>query len=254
MRKTLQKLREKSMSDLSRAYEDELFARGYFVERPHTTRMRWLGMLVLFAVIGALLIGGIAFWAEYVSGWAFVPGAILLITLVAGGIMTTKAAVKTTEGAVVAAKWKAYGRYLEDLRKGPDVHAFFSILETDLPWAVALGFDSSWAEMADDMSASNTDNRRRGHHQSPILVGGMGSGSSSSPSTASEGTGGGGGLQSASGRALAAISGGSAGMFAMLNDAAASFNAGASSGSSSSGGFSGSSSIGSSGGGGHSFS
>lgn len=256
--KQLKKLREKSFSDISTAYDDELFARGYFIERPHTTRMRWLGVIGVIFLVSAIIVLGIALWARMLSPWVVVPGVVTLFGVVTGGILITKAAVKTTEGAVEAAKWKAYNRYLDDLRKGPDPGRFIDVVEQDLAWAVALGFDSTWTKLAEEMPprASTPDDeweRRRQWSTTPVFVGGMapaGAGSSTSTSSSS----GGGGLQGASGRALGAIGGGSAGMFAMLNDAAASFNAGSGSGSSSSGGFSGASSIGSSGGGGHSFS
>lgn len=246
----LKKLREKSMSDLTKAYEEELFARGYFTEKPSTTRMRWVGRILLVAFGFALPVGLLALWTQTFTGWMVVPLVLSAIGMVIGLILTMKAAAKTVDGALVAAKWRAYGRYVEDLKKGPTPEKFFEMLAQDLPWAVALGFDSSWTKLADDMSSPTS--RSRG--MTPVYVGGFGGDrSSGAPSSGGE-SGGFGGLQGASARTLAAIGGGSAGMFAMLNDAAASFNAGASSGSSSGGGFSGSSSIGSSGGGGHSFS
>ncbi len=238
------------MSELTKAYEQELYVRGYFTEKPSTTRMRWVGRILLVALGFALPVGLLALWTQTFAGWMVVPLVVTGIGAILGLILTTKAAAKTVDGALVAAKWRAYGRYVEDLKKGPTPEKFFEMLAQDLPWAVALGFDSSWTKLADDMSSRTS--RTRG--VTPVYVGGFGSGrSASAPSTGDSG-GGFGGLQGASARTLAAIGGGSAGMFAMLNDAAASFNAGGSSGSSSGGGFSGSSSIGSSGGGGHSFS
>lgn len=246
----LKKLREKSMSGVTKAYEEELFGRGYFAEKPSTTQMRWAGRIMLVALGLAAPVGLLALWTRTLTGWMVVPLVVIGVGAILGLILTTKAAAKTVEGAIVAAKWRAYGRYVEELKKGPTPEKFFEVLAQDLPWAVALGFDSSWTKLADDMSARTA--RSRG--VTPVYVGGFG-GDRSSSGPPSGGDGGGfGGLQGASARTLAAIGGGSSGMFAMLNDAAASFNAGASSGSSSGGDFGGSSLIGSSGGGGHSFS
>lgn len=258
LKRRLQALAEKSRSKISKAYEQELFARGYFVEEPSTTRLRWVRNLLLLALPFAIVVGLVSWWAMSFSGWMAVPLTIAGLGLVVGLVLTTKAAVKTTEGAVEAAKWRAYGRYVEQLKKGPEPERFFQMLEQDLPWAVALGFDSSWTALADDVSSSRTASGRHDHHgMTPVFAGGLG-GDASRSSTGPSGSGGGGGfggLQGASAQTLAAIGGGSAGMFALLNEASASFNAGSSSGGSSSGGgFSGSSSIGSSGGGGHSFS
>lgn len=256
LKERLKKLREKSMSEMSKAYEIELYKRGFFAEKPSTTRMRWVRKLFLLAVPFALAVGALALWTETFSGWMAVPLVISGVGLLVGLILTTKAAVKTTEGAVTAAKWRAYGRYVEQLKKGPSPARFFEVLEEDLPWAVALGFDSSWTKLADEMTSQESAAGRRDYRSrragSSVFVGGFGDRQSSG--TSQVGGDGFGGLQGASARTLGAIGGGSAGMFAMLNDAAASFNAGSSSGSSSGGGFSGSSSIGSSGGGGHSFS
>lgn len=253
---SLKDLRMKSMSGITKAWERELFERGYFVEEPGSTRMRWVGRLLLIALAFALAIGLVSWWAMKFSGWMAFPITVAGVGLIIGLILTTKAAVKSTEGAIVAAKWRAYGRYVQQLKKGPSPERFFQMLEQDLPWAVALGFDSSWTKLADEMTAQTASERRAGRSASTVFVGGFGSDrhQTSTSSGGGGGGGGGGGLQGASAQTLAAIGGGSAGMFAMLNDAAASFNAGASSGGSSGGGFSGSSSVGSSGGGGHSFS
>jgi hypothetical protein len=257
LKRRLQALAEKSRSKISKAYEQELFARGYFAEEPSTTRMRWVRNLLLLSLPFGILIGLVSWWAMTFSGWMAVPLTIVGFGLVVGLILTTKAAVKSTDGAVETAKWKAYGRYVEQLRKGPEPEKFFQMLEQDLPWAVALGFDSSWTNLADEMSSRPPSDRHAGRGVTPVFVGGFGSDRTRS-STVPSGSGGGegfGGLQGASSRTLAAIGGGSTGMFALLNEASASFTAGSSSGGSSSGGgFSGSASIGSSGGGGHSFS
>lgn len=250
----LKKLRETSMSGVTKAYEEELFARGYFAEKPSTTRLRWAGRILLVALGFAVPVGLLALWTRTFTGWMVVPLVVTGVGAILGLILTTKAAAKTVDGAIVAAKWRAYGRYVEQLKNGPSPEKFFEMLAQDLPWAVALGFDSSWTKLADDMSSRASSGRRGGRGVTPVFVGGFGGDrSSSAPSPGGDG-GGFGGLQGTSARTLAAIGSGSAGMFAMLNDAAASFNAGASSGSSSGGGFGGSSSIGSSGGGGHSFS
>jgi hypothetical protein len=261
MRSSIKDLRLAAMGKIARAYDDELYARGYFVERPSETRKRWAliitGMLLAVAAIIAIS----ALWAQKVSGWIALPATISVIGAIVGYILVTKAAVKTTEGAVEAAKWRAFDRYIKDLKKGPAPERFLEAVQHDLPWAVALGFDSSWSKMTEDMDAPSTKRDARSRNRmSPVFIGDIGRGAASASSRSSEShsegsaSGGGGGLQGASTSMLAAVGGGSAGLFAMLNDAAAGFNEGSSSGSSSGGGFSGSSSVGSSGGGGHSFS
>lgn len=255
-------MRQTALSAIWRSYEEELYDRGYFSELPHKTRVRWGWTIAGFLFLFAAIIAGVSVWARMLSPVVAVPAIIVVAGAIVAGILTTKAAVKTTDGAVEAAKWKAYGRYLKDLRTGPTPERFMEEIEGNLPWAVALGFDSSWAKLADDIPVDAREGRsRRDRHgrrtwHTPVFVDGPGR--TSSDSSSGSGSTGGGGLQGASASTLAAIGGGSSGIFSMLNSAAAGFNAGASSGSggsgSSGGGFSGSSSIGSSGGGGHSFS
>jgi hypothetical protein len=258
----MKKMRQTALSAIWRAYEKELFERGYFIELPHKTRARWGWIIAGVFIVFAAILAGVSIWAQQVSPFLAVPAIIVVVGAIVAAILTTRAAVKTTEGAVEAAKWKAYGRYLKDLRTGPTPERFLEEVELNLPWAVALGFDSSWAKLADDMAVSDARHNRgrRDRHtwHTSVFVGGPGRDSSASSASSGGSGSGGGGLQGASASTLAAIGGGSSGIFSMLNTAAAGFNAGASTGSSgsssSSGGFSGSSSIGSSGGGGHSFS
>lgn len=261
MRSSIKDLRLAAMGKITKAYDDELFARGYFVERPADTRKRWALIITAALLVVAAIIAVSSIWAQKLSGWVALPAAISVVGAIVGYSLVTKAAVKTTEGAVEAAKWKAFDRYLKDLKKGPAPERFLQAVQQDLPWAVALGFDSSWSKMAKDMDApAHTRDDWSHSGTSPVFIGGMGrqagqaSFGRSDSHSGSGGSSGGGGLQGASTSMLAAIGGGSAGLFSMLNDAAAGFNEGSSSGDSSSGGFSGSSSVGSSGGGGHSFS
>jgi hypothetical protein len=214
---------------------------------------------------GAMLaiLGIIYLWADRFSGWAWVPLIISTVGLAVSMSLRSKVAMKTHEGAEVAMKWKAYRRYLRELRTGPDRDRYIEVVMQDLPWAVALGVQSSWASLAGSTTRRfgswRSGSAYDGSTTSMAFGGAMTNDGSSQRGNGSSGEEG--GLQGASNQALAAISGGSAGMFALLNDAAATLSFSGSSGGSSSvgdsgsgGSFSGSSDSGSSGGGDHSFS
>ena len=65
---SMKELRQKSMSAISKAYEQELFERGYFAEKPSDTRMRWVGKLFLLTLPFALAVGLVSWWATASRG------------------------------------------------------------------------------------------------------------------------------------------------------------------------------------------
>src|SRR5690606_28858050 len=102
LRNRMKKLGEKAMSGNRQAYEQELFRRGYFVEEPNKTRMRWVRNVLLLGLVLVIPVGLVAWWTMAFSGWLAFPLAVTGVGAIVGLILTTKAAVKSTEGAIVA--------------------------------------------------------------------------------------------------------------------------------------------------------
>ncbi|HWV24398.1 MAG TPA: DUF2207 domain-containing protein [Thermomicrobiales bacterium] len=244
--KKLKKVASSHMSALSRAVERELLQRGYFDESPSATRVRWgirvAGMTLLMIVVFV----GLILWVEEANGWLIAAAIFSGALAIVGGLLAMGTVRKSQKGAEEAAKWKAFSRYLKQMQKEMDRTERLQLIDTYLPWAIALGYDQNrWKKMMED----DRDYRWGSHQYRPWLVGGYDH--TGQASSRSGGSGGGFDVQSMSNRSMSGLQAANFSMFAMLNSASKTFASGSSS---SSGSGSGSASVGSSGGGGHSFS
>lgn len=232
--KKLKKLASSYRGAISRAVERDLLERGYYDESPATTRKRWLLRVTGVIVIMALILAGLALWSEEFSGWLIgltvLFGGLSIITLVLAAMCVRK----SRKGAEDAAKWNAFGRYLEQMQKEMNPAERLVLVDTYLPWAIAFGYDTVLLNM---IEVEGRDYRWGSHQYRPWL-------------SSARGSGAGGSLQSVSDRSMSGLQSANFSMFAMLNSASSTL----ASGSGSSGSGSGSASVGSSGGGGHSFS
>src|SRR5206468_10922331 len=98
------------------------------------------GGVLFFLLAGALAFAAFTF-AESISPflWIFPVafGAIGVVRLATAGIMPRK----TDFGAEEAAKWRAFGRYLEQIQRYTDVQAAADKFQQYLPYAVAMGIE-----------------------------------------------------------------------------------------------------------------
>lgn len=244
--KQLKKVASSHMGAISRAVERDLLERGYFDELPATTRKRWILRVAGLELVILLILGGTAAWVEEIGGWLIAAAVFAGGLAIVSGIIAVSAARKSASGAETAAKWSAFGRYLKQMQKEMEPAERLKLIDTYLPWAIALGYDTSkWKKMMED----DRDYRWGSHQYRPWMYGGNDDGGRVSSGTGR--SGGGFDVQSMSNRSMAGMQAANFSMFAMLNSASSTFASGSSS---SSGSGSGSASVGSSGGGGHSFS
>ncbi len=241
----LKKLAASHRGKIGSAVEKDLYERGYYEEPPSESRKRWGLRIVGAAFLVALVVGAIALWSRSFGGWLIAVAVVIGVCAILLGILVTQAARKSQAGAEEAAKWKAFQRYLKQMQKEMEPDQRLQLMDTYLPWTIALGFGKSeWKEWERDdrdyrwgtHQYRPWDSRYRHHHS------GM------------ESRSGGGGsfdVQSMSNRAMGGVGTANLSMMAMLNAASDTISAGSGS---SSGSGSGSASSGSSGGGGHSFS
>lgn len=115
---------------------------GLFTQNPETIRRRWQAIGITVAVGGLALsiLAGVALGAAMHIAW--LPGLALMVS---GGALVWLAGAmprKTQQGALEAAKWRAFGTYLSEVshaeKPGTALPAHF------LPYAVALGVDQSF--------------------------------------------------------------------------------------------------------------
>jgi uncharacterized membrane protein YgcG len=113
----------------------------YFPENPQSVRMRnyakGVGLLVLAGLVGfvAFLFIDMVSFALLALPVAFVAAGV--VRLATAGVMPRK----TDFGAEEAEKWRAFGRYLEQMQRYTDVQAAADKFQQYLPYAVALGIE-----------------------------------------------------------------------------------------------------------------
>jgi hypothetical protein len=143
--------------------ETQLYAEvarlGYFHDNPEKTRRTWTWVGIVFtalATIGGLLFAGWS-WLTfgYLSLAAYIPIASGVLVGAALMITARQIPARTRQGAAAAAKWQAFRRYLRNIDqfvKAGETSAA-DIFDQYLPYAVAFGFDS---EFANQFSALGT--------------------------------------------------------------------------------------------------
>jgi uncharacterized membrane protein YgcG len=140
----LSDLKNTFYKDLPPIYEEmyrTLVGLKYFPENPEAVRNRNRGLGGFMALLGGVVIFCTFTVFSDFSPLLILPGIALVITgiiwLVIGGIMPRK----TDLGAEQAEKWRAFGRYLEQIQRYTDVQAAADRFQKYLPYAVALGVE-----------------------------------------------------------------------------------------------------------------
>ncbi|MHB8992458.1 MAG: DUF2207 family protein, partial [Chloroflexota bacterium] len=120
---------------------------GFFPESPEAVRGRHLvlGSILLvggaaLAILLGMLLGE---FAELV--WA--PFAALALVGVAKLVAAPRMPARTPEGALAAARWEAFARYLSEQQPREELQSHQELFEPYLPYAVAFGVDRQWVRM-----------------------------------------------------------------------------------------------------------
>lgn len=128
-------------------------AAQYFSVLPETARRRWtrIGQAV---VVAAITLGLAALCSSTTLGWpALAPPVGLMVV----GLMFMGASrwmpQRTTLGIEEAAKWRAFRRYLKNLKQFGDLEDAQVVLDDHFPYAVALGVDEIVLRQAEKMDA-----------------------------------------------------------------------------------------------------
>jgi uncharacterized membrane protein YgcG len=147
MERTLDSLRNRFYTVIPQIQNDlykEVMARKLFTSNPNSTRDAWagLGMLLLtLGVVGLFLLGALV---DGIGVMALcLPASLFLVGCVAIAFGQAMPA-KTPEGALEAAKWKAFMEYLRNLEKYTGVSEAAAQFDAYLPYAVAFGLDRLW--------------------------------------------------------------------------------------------------------------
>ena len=231
-------------------------AAGLFPQNPNNVRQLYVVFGVV-ALIGAFVIGAVltALFGD-LTNIAFLPGVGLGVTAVGLLILSQRMPRKTPHGAEVAARWRAFKRYLQNIDQYADLAVQKEIWDRWLPYAIAFDIDKEYIRKFESVNApapgwyipspADYGPYRRRYYGTPWVggpIGGaVGDSGSSGNGGASKGEGGGsigGGLGDASrgmGTSLASMS---AGLGALLTSASTTMTSRPASASSSGGGWSG---------------
>ena len=129
-------------------FQDQLHAEvaraGLFLDDPERARRRYrsigTGLLALGLLGGAI---ALFFLTTYVD-LAPLPFVVLAILGGAARWLSAHMPRRTREGALEAARWRAFGRFLREEHDRARLEAERAHLEPWLPYAVALGVDQTW--------------------------------------------------------------------------------------------------------------
>ncbi|MFN0072473.1 MAG: DUF2207 family protein [Chloroflexota bacterium] len=151
----------------------EVARAGLFVADPERVRRRYrllgIGLLIIGAAGFAI---GLAMF-ETVEQLVWLPFATLIPVGIGAIIMASFMPSRTRRGAIEAAQWRAFGRGLaasDDQSKGvPTKQDETSTLERYLPYAIALGVDTDWANRFDRVGTPAPHWFDR--HDMPIFIG-----------------------------------------------------------------------------------
>lgn len=223
----------KKSSDIREAMYRDLVEQGYFERSPESVRNRWI-------VTGVLLFGAGVAVAAFLAGSrvvglaAIILGAVAIILGAAVFLLAQVMPRKTLKGAELAAKWRAFERYLREIEKFEQQSPLARdplLYERYLPYATAFGIEKQW-----------TERFARAGAPAPRWFIPMGGNSGSWSDDSGGGSGGGFNIPSPQGMsnsAMMSLASASAGMASFLNSASTAFTPPSSSGGSGGGGFSG---------------
>ena len=117
---------------------------GFFPQNPSTVRLRYAvaGGLVAAAAaaLGALCTALFSLWTDLAFA-PFVSIGIVGIVMVAA---STSMPRHTAKGALEAARWKAFARFLTHVERETDLGQVRELFDRYLPYAVAFGLDKQW--------------------------------------------------------------------------------------------------------------
>ncbi len=115
---------------------------GYFVRNPETTRRIWYSVSTTICLLGIGAAIGAGVWLGAIVPVAVVPGIALTGVGIIGLFVSARMPRRTPQGALEAARWRAFGAYLkETLRSSRPGTA---LPPRYLPYAVAFGTERAF--------------------------------------------------------------------------------------------------------------
>lgn len=132
------------LPSIKRSMYDAVTEMNLFPRNPESVR-QFYAVLGVVALVGAFVVGGIlAATFGDLTGAAVLPGVGLGVTAIGLLILAQSMPRKSDQGAEVAARWRAFKRYLQNIDKYSDLEAQKAIWDRWLPYAIAFGIDRDY--------------------------------------------------------------------------------------------------------------
>lgn len=129
---------------IKRNLYDAVTEANLFSRNPESVR-QFYAVLGVVALIGAFVVGGfLATVFGDLTGAAVLPGVGLGVTAIGLLILSQRMPRKSDHGAEVAARWRAFKRYLQNIDKYSNLEAQKAIWDRWLPYAIAFGIDRDY--------------------------------------------------------------------------------------------------------------
>ncbi len=125
--------------------KDEVRQAGWLDEARKRQQARWVGggMLLLMVTLGILVLS-VGVGVPLVGGVALVLPLAVAAVSVQILILGASLSPYTDQGRQAASRWKAFGKYLEQVAKGREAVTRPDLFERYLPYAAGLGLADAW--------------------------------------------------------------------------------------------------------------
>ena len=132
------------LPDLRNAMYDAVTDAGLFPRNPNSIRQRYVGLGII-ALVFSVVVGFFLFvsFGELTIA-AILPGIGMGLTALGLLILSNLMPRKTKYGAELAARWRAFKRYLQNIDQYSDLETQKAIWDRWLPYAIAFGIDKEY--------------------------------------------------------------------------------------------------------------
>ena len=133
---------QSSIPSIDARLYDAVTQQGLFARNPETIRRLWLGIGTAVIMVGIVLAVGAGVALGGAVPIAFLPGAALVVLGVALVVLAGSMPRRTRQGALEAAKWRAFRAFLADASRAE--RSGTALPPHYLPYAVAFGVDEAF--------------------------------------------------------------------------------------------------------------
>ena len=131
-----------SIPDIKRKLYQAVVSAGLFPANPDQVRTKYtVGAVLLGGLVSALYLPAQWMGAGAAGGAAIFLGVVVTVVWL---VLARAMPRKTSKGALEAAKWRAFKRYLQELERHTSLEQAKALFDRYLPYATAFGISKLW--------------------------------------------------------------------------------------------------------------